>query len=184
MAITQLDKNSALLCIDLQHGIVALPTYHPSGEIVAKCAELARIFRLHHLPVVNVSVAGRAPGRTEMASSQTPPPPEWSVLVPELDAQQDDLFITKHSWGAFGQTTLHRQLQQQKITQVVVAGIATSLGVESTARQAFELGYNVTLATDAMTDVDIEAHRNSCTRIFPRLGETGTVQDIRALLQQ
>jgi nicotinamidase-related amidase len=70
------------------------------------------------------------------------------------------------------------------VTQVVIGGIATSAGVESTARQAHELGYHVTLAVDAMTDRSTEAHTNSITRIFPRLGETGTTQEITALLDK
>ncbi len=68
------------------------------------------------------------------------------------------------------------------MTQIVLCGVATSIGVESTARFASELGYNVTLITDAMTDMNAEAHDNSVQRIFPRLGETGTVQDVIALL--
>jgi nicotinamidase-related amidase len=62
--------------------------------------------------------------------------------------------------------------------------VATSIGVETTARQAFELGYNVTLATDAMTDMNESAHENSVSRIFPRLGETGTATDVIALLDR
>ncbi len=70
------------------------------------------------------------------------------------------------------------------MTQVVLCGIATSAGVESTARQAHELGYHVTLAVDAMTDRSPEAHANSVARIFPRLGETGTAAEIIALLDR
>ena len=70
------------------------------------------------------------------------------------------------------------------VTQVVIAGIATSIGVESTARYAYELGFNVTLAVDAMTDMNLDAHTNSVTRIFPRLGETGTTQEIIDLLDK
>jgi len=70
------------------------------------------------------------------------------------------------------------------VTQVVIAGIATSIGVESTARYAYELGFNVTLAIDAMTDMNLDAHTNSVTRIFPRLGETGTTQEIIDLLDK
>ena len=60
--------------------------------------------------------------------------------------------------------------------------MATSIGVESTARQAHELGLNVTLATDAMTDLDTGAHANSLNWIFPRLGESGATQDFLSLL--
>jgi len=66
----------------------------------------------------------------------------------------------------------------------VLTGIATSIGVESTARQAYESGWHVTLATDAMTDINADAHGNSLTRIFPKLGETGTTEEILALLSR
>jgi nicotinamidase-related amidase len=63
-----------------------------------------------------------------------------------------------------------------------VCGVATSIGVESTARFAYELGFNVTLAVDAMADLNADAHINSITRMFPRLGETGTTEEIITLL--
>ena len=66
---------------------------------------------------------------------------------------------------------------------VLIGGVATSIGVESTARQAHELGFNVTLAVDAMTDMHADAHHHSVTRIFPRLGETGSTQGIIGLLR-
>jgi nicotinamidase-related amidase len=78
---------------------------------------------------------------------------------------------------------LEQHLKALSVTQVVLAGVATSVGVESTARQAHELGLNVTLVTDAMTDINSDAHFNSITRIFPKLGETGTTQEIMALLE-
>ncbi len=78
---------------------------------------------------------------------------------------------------------MHDELQKRGITQVVICGIATSIGVESTARQAYELGYNVTLATDAMTDLNIDTHNNSVKLIFPRLGETGSTEAIVALVK-
>jgi nicotinamidase-related amidase len=86
--------------------------------------------------------------------------------------------VTKRTWGAFTNTDLERYLNGRGVTQVVIAGVATSAGVESTARHAYELGFNVTLAVDAMTDMRRDAHENSLSRIFPRLGETGTAQEI------
>jgi nicotinamidase-related amidase len=70
------------------------------------------------------------------------------------------------------------------VTQVVIAGIATSIGVESTARNAYEFGFNVALAVDAMTDRDADAHDSSIKRIFPRLGETGATREILDLLER
>ena len=103
--------------------------------------------------------------------------------MPELDQQPTDHTVVKSTWGAFTNTGLDEYLKDLGVTQVVVAGVSTSIGVESTARHAHENGYNVTLATDAMTDTDPDAHANSVTRIFPRLGETGTTQQIIDLLE-
>ncbi len=90
--------------------------------------------------------------------------------------------VTKHTWGAFPNTDLDAFLKEAGVTQVVLAGVATSIGVESTAREAYALGFNVTIATDAVTDLNLAAHENSLTRIFPRLGETGTTREIIDLL--
>jgi nicotinamidase-related amidase len=61
-------------------------------------------------------------------------------------------------------------------------GIVAATMAHPTARQAHEHGYNVTLAVDAMADRDPDTHTNSVTRIFPKLGETGTTAEIIALL--
>ena len=110
--------------------------------------------------------------------------PIGRILVPELNRQQPDHLATKRTWGAFTGTDLAQHLQAAGVTQVVIAGVATSIGVELTARQAHELGFHVTLAADAMTDMSAEAHANSITRIFPRLGETGSTPEIIDLLEQ
>ena len=182
MAITTLDPKAALIVIDLQKGVVGLPTAHPAADIVRQASALAAAFRRHGLPVVLVNVAGGAPGRAEQVRSLGQLPADWTELVPELNRQPQDHVVTKRTWGAFSNTGLAEHLKRLDVTQVVLAGIATSIGVESTARFAHELGLNVTLAVDAMTDMNADAHTNSVTRIFPRLGETGTVQDIITLL--
>lgn len=182
MAVTTLDAKTALIVIDLQHGIVALPLVHAPEPVIERCAALAAAFRAHQLPVVLVNVAGAAPGRNEQGRHSGELPADWATLVPAMTPQQDDLTVTKKTWGAFHGTTLHDALQARGVTQVVICGIATSIGVESTARQAYELGYNVTLATDAMTDLNADTHHNSISLIFPRLGETGSSEAIVAQL--
>jgi nicotinamidase-related amidase len=92
--------------------------------------------------------------------------------------------VTKFTPGAFASTELERLLKERGVTQVVVAGISTSNGAESTARQAFELGFNVTLAVDAMTDRSSEHHNWSLAKVFPRIGETGTTEEIVNLLNK
>ena len=179
MALSTLDPTPALVVIDLQKGLMSAQTAHPLDEIVDRAAQLASAFRRHQLPVVLVNADGRAPGRTEQArSAGSTPSADWVDLVDELDAQPDDYRVTKQRWGAFHGTSLDAHLHACGVTQVVVAGIATSAGVESTARAAHEHGYHVVLVTDAMTDRDPAAHDNSVNRIFPKLGETATTPEI------
>ncbi len=184
MALTALDPKTALVIIDLQHGIVAFPTAHPVEGVVAHSVALLQAFRGRGLPIVLVNVAGGAPGRTEQSRAMGDLPPNWAELIPQLDQQASDHCVTKKTWGAFTGTGLHEHLQSLGVTQIVLAGVATSIGVESTARYAHELGYNVTLAVDAMTDMNAMAHDNSVQRIFPRLGETGSAQQIIELLNR
>jgi nicotinamidase-related amidase len=184
LPITVIDPKTALILIDLQKGIVGLPVAHPAPEVVKQASSLAAAFRRHGLPVVLVKVAGVAPGRTEQPRSTASWPADWTELVPELQQQESDHAVTKRTWGAFTNTGLEKHLKDLGVTQVIIAGIATSIGVESTARQAHESGLHVTLVTDAMTDMHLEAHNNSVTRIFPRLGETGTTEQVLGLLEK
>lgn len=183
MPITTLDAVSALIVIDLQNGLLAYPTAHSKTDVIDHSAQLADAFRRHGLPVVLVTVAGSAPGRTEQArSGAAERPADWADIVPELHQHPKDHTVTKSTWGAFTGTGLDEYLKDLAVTQVVITGISTSAGVETTARHAHENGFNVTLAVDAMTDFTIEAHEYSTTQIFPKLGETGTTAEIVSML--
>lgn len=184
MPVTALDPNTALIVIDLQKGIVAMPADPPIGEVVARAAALAAAFRRYRLPVVLVNVDGRPAGRTEQGFAVRDLPADWTELVAELDRQPGDLTVTKRTAGAFSSTDLEAQLRERGVTQVIIVGVSTSMGVEATARHAFALGFNVTLAVDAMADMNPAVHANSIANIFPRLGETGTTGEIIALLDQ
>jgi nicotinamidase-related amidase len=183
MPVTTLDPKSALIVIDLQKGIMAAPTVHPIGDVIQRTALLVDAFRQRRMPIVFVVATGVSPGRTEQRrSGGGQRSADWAEIVPELKVRSEDLTVKKQTWGAFTHTELQDHLKTLGVTQVVLTGIATSIGVESTARQAHESGRHVTLATDAMTDINADAHINSLTRIFPKLGETGTTQEILALL--
>jgi nicotinamidase-related amidase len=104
--------------IDLQIGIVGLPTVHPAGEIVDRAAQLARAFRERGLPVVVVDVADAAPGRSEVAFNFKPAA-DWTDLVPKLDRQPSDHTLTKQQIGAFFGTALEHILRRRGITQAV-----------------------------------------------------------------
>ena len=178
MVLAKLDPRTALVLVDLQKGVVSNPGVHLMSCIVKNAAALADAFRRRSLPVVLVHAVGTAPGRTEQALSHGQRPADWTELVPELNWQPTDHVVAKRTWGAFTNTGLDLPLRGAGVTQVVIAGLVTSIGVESTARQAYDLGFNVTLAVDAMTDRNADAHHNSVERIFPKLGETGTVWEI------
>ena len=184
MPLTKLDTTAALVVIDLQKGIVGLPTVHPASDIIGRTAQLARAFRERGLPVVLVNVTGRAPGRTDAGAPKFSFPADWSELVPELQQHPEDHLVSKQRWGAFIGTSLDDYLRQRGVTQVFVTGVATSAGVESTARSAYDYGYHVVLVVDAMTDRSEEAHRHSVEKIFPRLGESDTTDNVLKLLQE
>jgi nicotinamidase-related amidase len=182
MAVTILDPKSALVVIDLQQGMIGLPAAHPLPGIVSRASALAEAFRRHALPVVLVTVTGGPSGRTERARRVTPFPSGFADLLPELNPQPQDHIVIKQTPGAFTDTDLEAYLKTQGVTQIVLVGVATTNGVEATARHAYELGFNVSFAIDAMTDLDAAAHTHSVTHIFPKLGETGTTQAIIDLL--
>lgn len=183
MTLSTLDQRTALIVVDLQNAIRAYPVANSAEEVFANAGALADAFRAHGLPVVLVNVAGGAPGRTETPRRPAGERPADAMeFVAELHRADGDHVVTKQTWGAFTGTDLHAYLTAEGVTQVVLAGIATSAGVESTARHAHENGYNVTLATDAMTDRSAEVHDYVVGNVFPRIGETGTTAEVIELL--
>lgn len=179
--ITELDKKTALVLIDLQKGIVGMVAAEAIGKILANAAILVEAFHKAGLPIVivNVKPGGawtRARKDEKMAGGGFKD--EWLEIVPEIKTADTDIFITKHTWSAFYETGLHEKLQQAGVTGIVLGGVSTSVGVEGTARTASEHGYNITFASDAMMDRSEEAHQHSLTRIFPRIGEVGTTDEL------
>lgn len=182
MPLTSLDAHAGLVVIDLQKGMLGLPTVRPVSEIADCAARLARAFRVRGWPVVLVNVTGAAPGRRDSGRTSITPSSDWTVLLPELEASTGDYLVSKKRPGAFIGTGLHEYLRQRGVTQVFLAGVSTSGGVESTGRSALDLGYNVVFVMDAMTDPDADAHRHCVERAFPRLGETTVTDAVLTLL--
>lgn len=182
MPATQLDPKCALIVVDLQKGIVGLSFAHPITDVIAKTRMLLDAFRKAEQTVVLVNVASVPRGRTNRPRSIYVFPADQTEVIAEMNAQPGDILITKNAWGAFLGTDLDSRLKSAGVTHVVLTGVATSVGVESTAREAYALGFNVTLAIDAMTDSSDAAHVNSMSQIFPKLGETDTSQKILNLL--
>jgi nicotinamidase-related amidase len=182
MPLTTLDPTAALIVIDLQKGIVPMASSGP--EVVARSAELAQAFRQRGLPVALVNVTGSSPGRTGFVRPKFTFPDDFADLVPELNQQPTDLLVTKQRVGAFIGTELDSLLRQRGVTQVFLTGIATTAGVESTARSAYDHGYHVVFVIDAITDRDPAAHAYAVEKTFPRLGELDTAANILKALAQ
>jgi len=183
-------SKTALVVIDLQKGIVGHATApYKSEEVVNNAASIAEAFRSKKMPVFLVRVKPSADGKDalhpvtddENPWSQTPPP-DWADIVPEMGPRPDDFVITKHQWGAFYGTELDLELRRRGITTIVLCGISTNIGVESTARFAFEYGYNQIFAEDATAAMSLEEHNATFDKIFSRIGIVRKTSDILAAL--
>jgi nicotinamidase-related amidase len=187
-----LDKErTALVVIDLQKGIVAMKTGpHDASTVVRNAARLADAFRQRALPVFLVRVTPSADMKDglhpRVDESSTPGqshrPPDWSDIVPEMNKRESDFPITKRQWGAFYGTELDLQLRRRGIDTIVLCGISTDIGVESTARFAYEYGYHQIFAEDAMTARSETGHAHAVREIFPRIGFVHKTEEILSAL--
>ena len=177
-------ERTALVVIDLQKGIASRPTApHDSKTVILNAARLADAFRRNRMPVFLVHVAATDADRLRPISDEqwsTPAsmPKDWSELVPELNAQASDNIIAKKQWGAFYGTELDLQLRRRKIDTIVLCGISTNVGVESTARFAYEYGYQQVFAEDAMSSMSAQLHENTITSVFRRIGRVRSTEEI------
>lgn len=189
MALELNAKQTALVLIDLEHGIVGrkLAPY-AATDVVGRCATLAEQVRAAGGTVVYVHVLLhellRLPADSPMMPKEAPvPPAAASELVAEAGYKAGvDLLITKRQWGAFHGTPLDQQLRRRGVTTIVLAGIATNFGVESTARSAIEQGYAVVFAEDAMTTMSAEMHAFATEKVFPVIGRVASAAEIAAAL--
>ena len=177
-------KKTALVVIDLEHGIVGRPGLAPySGpDVVARTRKLADGVRAKGGTVVWVHVllheTVRLPVDRPMPGGSEPPPASASDLVPETGVQAGDVVVAKRQWGAFYGTNLEQTLDRRGIETIIMAGIATNIGVESTARAAFDAGYALVFAEDAMTSMSAEWQAFSTGNLFPMMGKVGKTDEI------
>jgi nicotinamidase-related amidase len=181
-------KETALVLIDLQQGIVARDLApHKAQDVVQLCAKLAEAVRRSGGTVVYVHVLlsdiVRSPADSPMMRPGDTPPSFASELVPEAGYQPGtDVLVTKRQWGAFYATHLDQALRRRGIRTIILGGIATNFGVESTARSAQEHGYTLVFAEDAMSSMKADFHEFSVKNIFPIMGFVRTAQEIEQAL--
>ena len=186
-----IDKTkTALVVIDLQKGIVGIPTQpYSASTVVANASKIAQEFRKNQMPVFLVRVTPSADGKDGLqpiadnkVQMNFPRPADWTEFVPELGPDKNDFIITKRQWGAFYGTELDLQLRRRKIETIVLCGISTNVGVESTARFAYEYGYQQIFAEDACSARSVDEHEHTMKTIFPRIGRIKKTEEILAAL--
>jgi nicotinamidase-related amidase len=178
-------KTTALILIDLQQLVVRMPVApHSSQEVIANGKRLADAFRAAGSLVIFVHVAfspdfgDRLMPVADSAPAIAQPPNDYADFTAELAPQPGDLVVRKRQWGAFYGTDLELQLRRRDIRTLVLGGISTNFGVESTARDAFERGFDQVLVEDAMASASADAHLFATTTIFPRLGLVRSTSDV------
>ena len=185
-------ERTALVVIDLQRGIVARESApHSAWDVVARAALLARAARRAGAFVALVQV-GPSPDGVDVLRPDTdgPPrpaaamPPDYLEIVPELGPEPGDHVVRKRQWGAFYGTDLDLQLRRRSRDTIILCGISTNIGVESTARAAYERGYRQVFATDAMAALSAEEHAHTLRYIFPRIGRLRATAEIVTALER
>jgi nicotinamidase-related amidase len=180
-------KKTALVLIDLQNAVVGMNTApHTAAQVVANSKKLAQAFRAAGAPVVYVRVDLNnflnLPVDQPHNMGDKPIPAVASEIAPSADFQPGDILVTKRHWGAFAGTDLEQQLKARGVDTVVLTGISTNSGVESTARQGTGLGFAFLLVEDACAGQDAEQHRFAFEKTFPRLTRICATDEVIAAL--
>ena len=181
-------SKTALVVIDVQRGIFALDRkLEPNtvSQVVSNVSKLVAKFRDSGMPVFLVHVTS-VDGRdmlhpiTDQQNpwGSSPRPADWAEFVEEIKPTNKDIVITKRQWGAFYGTELDLQLRRRKIETIVLCGVSTNIGVETTARDAYQRGYNQVFATDAMAANSKDEHEATLKYIFPRIGLLQSTDEI------
>jgi nicotinamidase-related amidase len=183
LSLTLDPKSTALVLIDLQRGIVGRQLApHSAADVVSRSAALAAAMRASGGTVAYVHVLVTdtlsLPSDRSTPRPPQPLPASASELVPEAGFQEGDVLITKRQWGAFYGTNLEQQLRRRGIRTLILAGIATNMGVESTARAAHDQGYELVFAEDAMSSLSAEFHQFTVQNIFPIMGRVRSAAEI------
>jgi nicotinamidase-related amidase len=188
----ELDPSTvALVMIDLQLGILALPLQpHGPGDVLTSCERLGLAFAAAGATIVTVTVGfspdggDRVPGLVDqpMTLPAGGLPASWSTLDPRVAALPAAVSIRKHGWSAFYGTDLDLQLRRRGISTIVLCGIATNFGVESTARDAWHHGYSTVVASDCCSSVAPGLHDFALNSVLPRVSRVrGSAEIIAAL---
>lgn len=181
MPITDIDRDAVLLVVDVQSGTLPNARVVPPDQLVDRIAAIAASFRATGRAVVFAVSTGTPTGRTEYGGGGRVWPAGFDALDARLRRTDEELLIRRPGWSAFSETGLTADLRARGVREVVIVGLATTFGVESTARAAYDLGFNVLVVTDAISDPDPEGHERTVTHVLPVLGRVSTTEEVRRL---
>ncbi|NMP22475.1 hydrolase [Sulfobacillus sp. DSM 109850] len=185
-------QKTALVVIDLQKGIAGMPTApHSAADVIRRTAQIADHLREVGGFVVLVHVGPSPDGKDALhpITDNAPlrsgnPPADWDQFVPEMTPKDGDHVVRKRQWGAFYGTDLDLQLRRRGIDTIILTGIATNIGVESTARDAYERGYQQIFVEDACSDLSEEAHAFAINHVLARIGRVRSTDEVLKALSK
>jgi nicotinamidase-related amidase len=189
MSLTLDPRTTALVLIDMQKGILGMPLApYGAAQLVENAVALGKRLKEAGGSVVLVNVAFANDHADRLSQEVDAPmsvrpggmPAEWSEFVPEIASLQMDVVITKRQWSAFHGTELDLQLRRRGITTIVLGGVATNFGVESTARDAWQHNYAVVIAEDACASMGADLHEFSVEKILRRVARVRSTAEILA----
>lgn len=184
MTVEHLSPAAALVVVDVQAGTLPNARAVTGDDLVSRVASLADAFRASSRPIIHVVSTGTPPGVTEVGGGPRTWPEEFTELDPRLRRTAQEPLLRRAGWSAFTGSELGAALAANGSQTIVVAGLATTFGVESTARDAYDRGLDVIVASDAVSDPDPAGHERTLTRVIPLLGCTATTAEIIALTQK
>ena len=184
-------EKSALVLIDLQNGITAMgvsTSPYTSEEVIQNASKLVNVFSEKGAFIVLVRVStmdgkDMVKPKTDLKVTGMKYSEGWDNLVPEIATTKNAHIVTKRQWGAFYGTDLDLQLRRRGIDTIVLGGVSTNIGVDTTAREAYQHGYHQIFVEDAMTALTKEEHDYVCKYIFPRMGKIRTAKEIVSSLK-
>lgn len=183
-------KTTALVLVDFQNFSVKLKTTPISArEALANGARLADACREKNVLVVLIRV-GHPSNHTphpnlpiDQAFSGFDYSDNPMEICAELGPKDGDVIVDKYNWGAFYQTNLDAQLRRRGITTLIMGGLVTHIGVDTTMRQAQERNYAQVLASDAVAAFELSQHEHVMVHVAPRLSKVRTTGQILAALK-
>lgn len=172
----------ALLVVDVQAGTLPNSRAVGADELIGRTVELASAFGAAERPVYYVVSTGTAAGTTEYGSGGRRWPTGFDALDPRLPRRDGDPLLPRVGWSAFAGTDLEQRIAADAVRELVIVGLATTFGVESSARAAADLGLDVIVVADAVSDPDLTGHERTLTHVVPALGRVTTTSELAALL--